>query len=186
MFASQRWHTEHHFRLLASHRALPSPCPLPSAVNTGGRSNLCALRGELWEEGLCLTFGRSGTWVENQARTSKASKLAFGHPRCTASTPSVFDCQRDARGAGEGGVQRVSSVLCSPTGNDTLPVPSQRQTERGIEELPRTTGRTLGPRSNLAAAGVQGEPMKTDGGVRHVTSHLALQSVSTCASSDRV
>lgn len=94
MLPSQRWHTEDHFRLVASHRAMPSLCPLPSAVNTGGRSNLIALGGELEEEGLCFSFGHSGTWVEKQVPGSKASELAFGHPRCKAPTPSVFACQR--------------------------------------------------------------------------------------------
>lgn len=104
MLASQRWHTEDHFRLVASHRAMPSLCPLPSAVNTGGRSNLTALGGELEEEGLCCSFGHSGTWVEKQAPGSKASKLAFGRPRCKASTPSVFACQRVGVGWGIVGV----------------------------------------------------------------------------------
>lgn len=100
MLVSQRWHTEDHFRLVASHRAMPSLCPLPSAVNTGGKAILLPLGGELEEEGLCFSFGHSGTWVEKQVPGSKASELAFGHPRCKATTPSVFACQRVGKGWG--------------------------------------------------------------------------------------
>lgn len=101
--------------------------PLPSAFccEHGGRSNLIALGGELEEEGLCFSFGHSGTWVEKQVPESKASELAFGRPRCKASTPSVFACQRVGVGWGmRARVQRVSAVPCCPTGNDTQPVPS--------------------------------------------------------------
>ena len=100
VLASQRWHTEDHFRLAASHRAMPSLCPLPSAVNTGGEAILLPWGGELEEEGLCVSFGHSRTWVEKQVPGSKASKLAFGRPRCKASTPSVFACQREGVGLG--------------------------------------------------------------------------------------
>eukprot|EP00064_Thunnus_orientalis_P008271 superscaffoldBa00000975_g8294 len=76
--------------------------PLPSAFccEHGGRSNLIALGGELEEEGLCVSFGHSRTWVEKQVPGSKAFKLAFGRPRCKASTPSVFACQRVGVGLG--------------------------------------------------------------------------------------
>lgn len=87
--------------------------PLPSAFccEHGGRNNLIALGGELEEEGLCFSFGHSRTWVEKQVPGSKASELAFGHPRCTASTPSVFACQRAGVGWGEVGVSVRSPLL---------------------------------------------------------------------------
>lgn len=94
--------------------------PLPSAFccDRGGRSNLIALRGELEEEELCCSFGHSRTWVQKQDPCSKASELAFGRPRCTASTPSVFTCQRVGVGwTMRARVHRVSAVPCCPTGN---------------------------------------------------------------------
>lgn len=45
MLVPQRWHTEDHFRLVASHRVMPSLCPLPSALNMGGGAILLP-----WEE----------------------------------------------------------------------------------------------------------------------------------------
>lgn len=45
-------------------------------------------------------LGHSGTWVEKQVPGSKASELAFGHPRCKAVMPSVFTCQRAGVGRG--------------------------------------------------------------------------------------
>lgn len=91
--------------------------PLPSAFccEHGGRSNLIALGGELEEEGLCFSFGHSGTWVEKQVPGSKASELAFERPRCEASTPSVFACQRVGVGWGDvsEGTESVRSPLLS-------------------------------------------------------------------------
>lgn len=111
--ASQRWHAEDHFRLVASHRAMPSLCPLPSAANTGGPNILIALGGEFEEEGLCIGFGHSRTWVEKQVPGSKASELAFGRPRCTAPAPSVFACQR--MGGGLGDVSEGTGIIHSPS-----------------------------------------------------------------------
>lgn len=114
--------------------------PLPSAFccEYGGWSNLIALGGELEEEGLCFSFGRSRSWVEKQVPGSKAAELAFGHPRCKASTPSIFFCQREGAGWGMWvKAQRLSTVPCCPTGNDMQPVPSpsrahHRLTIRGV------------------------------------------------------
>lgn len=97
---------------------MPSLCPLPSAVNTGG---VTASGGELEEDGLCFSFGHSGTLVEKQVSGSKASELAFGHPRCKAWTPPVFACQKVGKGWGGGEgvgerVQIVSTVPFGPTG----------------------------------------------------------------------
>lgn len=125
--------------------------PLPSAFccEHGGWSNLIALGGELEEEGLCFSFSRSRIWVEKQVPGSKASELAFGRPRCKASTPSVFACQRVGVGWGmwERG-QRVSTVPCCPTGNNKQSVPSQswahhRLTMRGVQEVSHTPGSNI-------------------------------------------
>lgn len=97
--------------------------PLPSAFccEHRGWSNLIALRGELEEKGLWCSFGRSRTWVQKQVPCSKASELAFGHPRCKASTPSVFACQKVGVGWRIWSrVQRVSAVSSCPTGNDRV------------------------------------------------------------------
>ncbi|AWP07064.1 Hypothetical protein SMAX5B_016563 [Scophthalmus maximus] len=53
------WHTEDHFRLVASHRAMPSLCPLPSAVNTGGEAILLpwVVQGT---DTLCLRLPETG------------------------------------------------------------------------------------------------------------------------------
>lgn len=69
---------------------------LPSAFWCEHRkpSNLIASGGELKEQGRCFRFGHSRTWVQKQVLDSKAPELAFGHPRCKPSTPSVNACQR--------------------------------------------------------------------------------------------
>lgn len=109
--------------------------PLPSSFccERGGWSNLIALGGEPEEEGLCISFGHSRTWVGKQVPGSKATELAFARPRCKAPAPSVVACQRVGVVWGmRARAQRLSSAPCCPTGNDLQLVPSLSRAHRRL------------------------------------------------------
>ncbi|KAK5932769.1 hypothetical protein CgunFtcFv8_004447 [Champsocephalus gunnari] len=123
MLASQCWHTEDHFRLVESHRVLPSLCPLPSAVNTGGEAILLPLEVRSRKKHLALVLVTAGLGLKNWFQSLQAG--------IWASQVHGIDtlCLRlPEHGGGGGGVSeyRVSAVPCCPTGNDTQPGLSQR------------------------------------------------------------
>lgn len=125
VLVSQRWHTENHFRLSVPHRAMPSLCLSAFCCTHRGLSHLTAPRGELEEEEeeVYCRFGHSRTWVQKQGPCSKASKLAFGRPRCKAFTALLSS---PARAWGWlGGQERLCAAPCCPTGNDTQVVSLQ-------------------------------------------------------------
>lgn len=80
MLASQRWHTEDHFRLVASHRAMPSLCPLPSAVNMGGEAILLPWEVSLRKRGSALVLVTAGLGLKNRFPVPKPPSWHLGVP----------------------------------------------------------------------------------------------------------
>lgn len=80
MLASQRWHTEDHFRLVASHRAMPSLCPLPSAVNTGGEAILLPWEVSSRKRGSALVLVTAGLGLKNRFLVPKPPSWHLGVP----------------------------------------------------------------------------------------------------------
>lgn len=80
MLASQRWHTEDHFRLVASYRAMPSLCPLPSAVNTGGEAILLPWEVSLRKRGSALVLVTAGLGLKNRFLVPKPPSWHLGVP----------------------------------------------------------------------------------------------------------
>lgn len=133
--ASQRWHRADRFRRVVSHSAMPSLCPLPSALDVWG-----------WRE---VSSGKRVSALLGLRCTSVLPKPPSWHlgvpgrPRCRAATHSHPACQRAGGGAGS-----VHGPCC-PTGNDTPPVPSlsrahSRLTVRGTREVSLAPGRVVG------------------------------------------
>lgn len=127
MLASQRWHTENHFRLMVSHRSMPSLCPLPSAVNTGGQAVLLPWEVSFEEEEPSCSFDHSRTWVQSRFLVPKLQSWHLGIPGARLHHSLVlparaWECVGGVR------VQGPSVVPRCPTGNDTQVVSLQSQT----------------------------------------------------------
>lgn len=80
MLVSQRWHTEDHFRLVASHSAMPSLCPLPSAVSTGGEAILLPWEVSLRKRGFALVLVTAGFGLKNRILVPKLLSWHLGIP----------------------------------------------------------------------------------------------------------
>lgn len=131
MLASQRWHTEDHFRLVASHRAMPSLCPLPSAANTGGEAILLPWEVSLRKRGSAVVLVTAGLGLKNRLLVPKPPSWHLGVPGARHRRPLSSPASELGRVGGLWArVQRVSAVPCCPTGNDTQPVPSPSRAHR--------------------------------------------------------
>lgn len=132
MLASQCWHTEDHFRLVASHRAMPSLCPLPSAVNTGGEAILLPREVSLRKRGSALVLVTAGLGSKNRFLVPKPPSWHLGVPGARHRHPLSSPAREWGWGM-RARVQRVSALPRCPTGNDTQPCaisePSPPQTD---------------------------------------------------------
>lgn len=64
--------------MVVSRRGLPSLCPLPSAVNTGGEKKIIALGGELEEEASALVLVTARLGLKNRFLIPKALSWHLG------------------------------------------------------------------------------------------------------------
>lgn len=80
MLAPQRWHTEDHFRLVESHRAMPSLCPLPSAVNMGGEAILLPWEVSLRKRGSASVSVAAGLGLKYRFLVPKPLSWHLGIP----------------------------------------------------------------------------------------------------------
>lgn len=80
MLVPQCWHTVDHFRLVASNRVMPSLCPLPSAVNTGGEAILLPWEVRLSKRGSALVLVTAGLGLKNRFLVPKPGSWHLGVP----------------------------------------------------------------------------------------------------------
>lgn len=93
MLASQCWHTENHFRLLASHRAMPSLCPLPSAVSTGGEAILLPWEVRLRKRGSTVVLLSAGLGFKNRFLVPRPPSWHLGIPGARNRHPLSFSAR---------------------------------------------------------------------------------------------
>lgn len=140
MLANQCWHTADHFRLVASSRAIPSLCPLPSAVNTGGKANLVPWEVSLTKRDSALVLVTAGLGLKNRFLDPKPLSWHSGVPGARQRHPLSSSAKEWGWVGWWARAERMSAVPCCPTGNDMQPAPClsracHRLTIRGVQEV---------------------------------------------------
>lgn len=118
MLAPVYWRTEYNFRIVASHSALPSLCPLPSAENTGGETILLPWEVSLRKRGSALVSLTARSGMKNRFLIPKARSWHLGITGARHWHPLSWLAR-------DWDVSEATEVSCCPTGNNILPVPSQ-------------------------------------------------------------